>query len=339
MKDGLIKTIGRQLNIPYSSDAERVCQIIYSVAGKMALASLWDHSEGDNDVSIQHFKRRIQKVLDAYSAVYPAARFLLPEDKNGLIDDIYDIYLRTGYFYHSSHRISPAAPAKAGYQNCILLRGAVPDAPLCMSGLGYYAVRKEQTECPVSVMFDLQKQSFEDYLSELLGNSDWESASFPEDTEYLRLDPPFQRGYWQQRPVRDGRITLVRYGSPNKLYAFGRYDNGVVQQKAIPYWRLRNDHAQDPDNYEEYRRISTALLMRYGTLPAVTAKRKADLVEVSVGYRLPPTEEAFFRLYSWPSSYDISPQSQKLFTRKMSKEVFPVFKNHLESLGYRIAEG
>lgn len=339
MKDGLIRTIGRQLNIPYTSDAERLCQIIYSVAGKMALASLWDHNEGDTDVSIQHFKRRTLKILDAYSAVYPAVRFLLPDDKSGLIDDIYDIYLRTGHFYHSTHRISPAAPAKAGYQNCILIRGAVPDAPLCMSGLGHYAVQKEQSDCPVSSMFDLQKQSFGDYLSALLGNGDWEQASFPEDAEYLRLDPPFQRGYWQQQPVRDERITLVRYGSPNRLFAFCRYENGICQQKAIPCWRLRNDHAQDPDNYEEYRRIATALLMHYGTLPAVTVKRKANLVEITVGYRLPPTEEAFFRLYSWPSSYDISPQSQKLFTRKMSNAVFPVFRHHLESLGYRIVEG
>lgn len=339
MKNGLIRTIGTQLNIPYTSDRERACQIIYSVTGKMALASLWDQSEQEDDISIQHFKRRARKVLDAYSAVYPSVKFLIPDEKGGLIDDIYDIYYRTGYFYHSAHRISPAAPVMAVYQNCVLHRGTVPDAPLFMSGLGFYAVRKETAETPVAAMFDLQTQPYDAYLEEILNSSQWEIAKFPDDAEYLRLDPPFQRGYWQQQAIRDGRITLVRYGSPNKLFAFFKYENGVSQQKMIPHWRLCNDHSQDPENYEEYRRIATALLMRTGTLPTIKIKKATDFVEISVGYRLPPTEEAFFRLYSWPSSYDISPQSQKLFTRKMANAVYPVFRYHLESLGYRILEG
>lgn len=339
MKNGLIRTIGTQLNIPYTSDRERVCQIIYSVTGKMALASLWDQSEQEDDISIQHFKRRARKVLDAYSAVYPSLKYLIPDEKDDLIDDIYDIYYRTGYFYHSAHRISPAAPAMAVYQNCELYRGATPDAPLFMSGLGSYAIWREKADTPVSAMFDLQIHPFDAYLDEMLSSSEWETARFPDDAEYLRLDPPFQRGYWQQQAIRDGRITLVRYGLPNKIFAFFKYENGVSQQKVIPHWRLRNDHSQDPENYEEYRRIATALLMRAGTLPPIVVKRGNDLVEISVGYRLPPTEEAFFRLYSWPSSYDISPQSQKLFTRKMANAVYPIFRRHLESLGYRFVEG
>lgn len=339
MKDGLVKTIARQLNIPYTSDHDRICQIIYSVAGKMALASLWDQSEQEDDISIRHFKRRARKVLDAYCAVYPSVKFLIPDEKDGLIDDMYDIYYRTGHFYHSAHRISPAAPAMAVYQNCVLYRGVVPDAPLFMSGLGSYAVRREKQEVSVSTMFDLQRQPFDAYLDEILGSSQWETARFPDDAEYLRLDPPFQRGYWQQQAIRDGRITLVRYGSPSKIFAFFKYENGISKQKVIPHWLLRNDHAQAPENYEEYRRIATALLMRTGTLPPIKVKSEKDFVEISVGYRLPPTEEAFFRLYSWPSSYDISPQSQKLFTRKMANAVYPVFRYHLESLGYRILEG
>ena len=45
MINDLIVSIGRQLNIPQSDDNEWVCRVVYSVAGQMALASLWDHTE------------------------------------------------------------------------------------------------------------------------------------------------------------------------------------------------------------------------------------------------------------------------------------------------------
>jgi hypothetical protein len=208
-----------------------------------------------------------------------------------------------------------------------------------MSGLGFYSVQKIQTVASLSSMFDLQTQSFDEYLTELLSGNDWERVEWPENAEFLRLDPPFGRGYWQQRPIKDQRITLARYGGPNKIYAFCRFRDGYYEQQVIPYWRVRNDHAPEPENYEEYRRIATALLMRYRTLPPIKTTRRKGMVEISVGYRLPPTEEDFFRLYSWPNGYDISPYAQKVFTRTMSKEVYPAFRDHLESLGYQFVEG
>ena len=63
MINDLIVSIGRQLNIPQSDDNEWVCRVVYSVAGQMALASLWDHTEDGGSVSIQHFKSRIGRFL------------------------------------------------------------------------------------------------------------------------------------------------------------------------------------------------------------------------------------------------------------------------------------
>ena len=40
-----------------------VCRVVYSVAGQMALASLWDHTEDGGSVFIQHFKSRIGQFL------------------------------------------------------------------------------------------------------------------------------------------------------------------------------------------------------------------------------------------------------------------------------------
>ena len=81
MTNDLIASIGRQLNIPKSTDNEWICQIIYSVAGKMALASLWDRYEDKScSVSIQHFKNRAAQIFDAYEGIYPEIGFLFPKD-------------------------------------------------------------------------------------------------------------------------------------------------------------------------------------------------------------------------------------------------------------------
>ena len=66
MGNELIISIGRQLNIPGKVDNEWICRVIYSIAGQMGLASLWDYDEGEDTVSIQHFKERIAEIFAAY---------------------------------------------------------------------------------------------------------------------------------------------------------------------------------------------------------------------------------------------------------------------------------
>ena len=338
MTNDLIISIGKQLNIPTSDDNEWICQVVYSVAGQMALASLWDHSEESDSVSIQHFKNRIAQIFDAYEGIYPEIRFRLTEDRTGLIDEIYSIYLRNGFFYHSAYQISPAAPATSAFGNLTLYRGSSPDSRLFMSGLGYYSAQKSTTDRKAAEMFCLQEQSFESYLEELLGHGEWETVDWPDRTEFLRLDPPFKWGYWQQFPDKDGRISLARYGEPNKLLVFYRFMNGVYQQKPIPEWRIQDCFSDGTGSYGEYRRIATALLKQYGTLPEIRAKESGDLAEIRVGYRLPPSEEEFFKLYSWPTRYNFPAKSPLVFKRKMSKQIYPMFKHELESIGYCFVE-
>lgn len=73
MKDQLISEISKQLNIAETAGTESLCKAIYSATGKMALASIWDHPEDENFVSIQHFKKRAAQVLNAYLSIYPEA--------------------------------------------------------------------------------------------------------------------------------------------------------------------------------------------------------------------------------------------------------------------------
>ena len=338
MTSDLLTTIGRQLNIAKSAENEQLCQIVYSVAGQMALASLWDRTEDNVSISIQHFKKRIAQIFDAYQSLFPKLEFLFPKDRTVLIDEIYSIYLRNGFFYHSSHQISPAAHTEAGFGSLLLHRGSSPDSKLCMSGLGFYSIQNPVTDNTPTNMFGLQHQSFDGYLDELLSHGEWENVIWPDNTEFLRLDPPFKWGYWQQAPSNDGRISLARYGEPNRIFAFYRYHEGLYQQKAIPEWRLHSYFSNDSDGHGEYRRIATALLLQHHTLPKINVKFNGDLAEVKLGYRLPPSEEEFFKLYSWPVRYDFTAKTPQVFTRIMAKQLYPLFKHELETIGYCFVE-
>lgn len=339
MIDELISSIGKQLNISQSFDPIGVCQAIYSVAGKMALSSLWDHTEDEDTISVQHFKKRAAQIFDAYLSIYPKTVPFFPDNREYLINDIYEIYRRTGHFYHTSHKLSPAAPSYCQIDKVSLFRGGSPDSKHFMSGLGFYGIYVDQgAQKTVAEMFDLQTQPMANYLHELLQNGDWMSVEWPDGTDFLRIEPPFSHGYWKDQPDTNGKIALARYGEPNKIYAFYRYENGQFWQKIIPEWRVNDFRTNGQIGHGEYRRIAVALLASYNELPASTVKRNGNLVEIHLGYRLPPSEEDFFKLYSWPSNFDVSYDSPQLFTRTMSASVYPLFKHQLETIGYRFVE-
>lgn len=333
MMNDLFDSIGKQLNIPKSADDMWFCRIVYSVAGKMALASLWDHNEDNSSISIQHFKNRIRQIFDAYTGIYPDIEDKFFTDKSNLVDEIYSDYLRTGFIYHSAYKVSPALDAHASCDNLTLYRCAFPNVDLFMSGIGFYYPNESSDSLTVERLFGLQTESFDDYLNRLLNQNKWEFVECPENAEFLRLDPPFYRGYWKQTPDKNQRISLVRYGEPNRLFAFYRYYQGEYQQKTIPEWVLR-DCFSNETSYGEYRRIAVALFKKYNNLPSIKVKKNDNLVEIKVGYRLPPSEEDFFKLYSWPVRFKFTSDDPQVFTRIMAKPVYSMFKHTLETIGY-----
>ena len=343
IKDQLIESVRQQLNIAKGEDSAWICHAIYSLSGKMALASLWDHDEGKNYVSPQHFKQRASQIFIAYTAIYPQAASLLPLDPSDLVEDIYASYLRTGHFYHSPYKISPAQFTQCVSEKVMLYRGVSPNAKFSMSGLGFYSVHSETTDAPsIASRFGLQTQTLSEYLKELLDDDNWVETEWPLDAEFLRLEPSFSRGYWQEKPHTDGRISLMRYGNPNKLYSFYQFQQNQILQRAVPEWRIKDIRSESlnfSNDLSEYRRIAVALLDRYKALPSIKAKLEGEIAQVRLGYWLPPTEEDFFKLYSWPSEYLSSPQdfSQRV-NRKMSVPVYRVFRQHLETIGYQFEE-
>ena len=209
-----------------------------------------------------------------------------------------------------------------------------------MSGLGLYGVTKAAEHGQSAAeMFELQEQPLSDYLQEVLASNDWNEVEWPEDTEFLRLKPPFSREYWQEKPDKVEIPSMACYGAPNKLYVFYRWLNGHFEQKSIPSWRVDDFRTIGQPGYGEYRRIACGLLEAAQKLPPVVVKSASNhTVSIKLGYRLPPAEEDFFKLYSWPINFDITQKTPQVFQREMSEIVYPVFKQHLESIGYRFVE-
>ena len=103
--NGLLAEIAREFHIEQgkTESGERwKARIIYSLLGRMAYASLYDHLEEDEElpedksVSVSHFKRRISTLLDTYLRLYPEIRSTFPPESNELYGEIYDVYLKTG---------------------------------------------------------------------------------------------------------------------------------------------------------------------------------------------------------------------------------------------------
>ncbi len=342
MRNDLIRLIARDLGIPFSTENERLRQIVYSSAGKMALASLWEQEDGEKTVSIEYFKSRLQRTFDAFCDIFPL-ELRLSDDRSGLIGDIYDIYRRTGHFYHQNKKISPAAPASAPLEKISLLRGVSPASRTRMSGLSFYTVRSNiasGSPSLVAAMFGLPLQPTEEYLRELTEGWEWEPLNdgWLESTEFLRLEPPFSRGYWQPTPYYDKALALGRNGEFNKTYFFYRYEDGRFLRKVIPEWRVRDFRAESSSSNGEYRRIAAALLKANRTLPQVNVTISGGMADVKPGYRFPPAEEDFFRLYSWPTNYDITEKEPQVFRRKMTLCVYSAFKAQMEASGYCFVE-
>lgn len=336
MNTKMAKEIAMKLNIKKSHDDSWLRQMIYSVAGKMAMASLWDLREDDQPVSIKHFKDSLGKSFESFSFIYPQTLVFEEKNREDLINEIYDIYRRNGYFYHSPYRLSPAIPVSSGNGDISLYRGMSPSENHFMSGLGFYSFKKDNDNVPIQEMFGLQAQLMEEYLKNVLEEEGWIlKEDVPLHSEFLQIKPPFTNSYWKKEPDTNGKVSLFRYGEPQRIYGFYRYDNGKFWEKGIQPWRITDFRFDGYNSRNEYRRIATSLLKKYEVLPEIKANIKEHLVEIYLGYRLPPTEEDFFKLFSWPIIFNGRTQN---FRRIMAKEVYPLFKDQLKIIGYEFRE-
>ena len=59
-------------------------------------------------------------------------------------------------------------------------------------------------------MFGLEQQALWDLWNSTLTTASWKAApSLEQNTEYLRLKPPFSRGYWENKPDTTGLVSIL----------------------------------------------------------------------------------------------------------------------------------
>ena len=271
------------------------CRIVYSVLGRLALASLWDQLEDDQPeeeqtISIIHFKDKIGQAAYGYTQLYPELRSAFcGEPLQTITDEIYEILFRAGYFYHKRNRIAPCMPCGCAVGNLCFTRGLKPGTPQLVSGLGSYQNRSKGLKrlIPVGEMFHLDCSDILLPWQELSAEPVWEPLLVDANVEYLRLKAPFTREYWVKKPD-SGIVSLCRVitqGVPR--YYLYQADHKQVLCSPIPGWRLMDPMHADDAGRSNYRLYSNSLLANLGVLPPTRYHIDGETVSIDVGYLRP----------------------------------------------------
>ena len=327
--NGLLRKISDEYGIKQGkteNESMWKARIVYTLLGQMGLSSLYDEYP-EEIVSITHFKSRIKTILKTYIELYPndLSSVFIADDKD-FADEIYEVYLKTGHFYHINFNIRSAKENSASYHGVELLRGYSPEIKHNVSGLGNYQKTNHEDD-PASVvrMFRLSENDLATSWNILVTNTaEWRKMQPDADTEYLRMEPPFTRSYWINRPYKDKGVSIMRSGMTGKqIYYLYRYDGKDILVHQLAEWQTAD---------AEYINLSNACLYVNGVLPSTRCHDDGDIIHVRLHYLLPPAKLNLIKLYSWPDNLGniTSP-----FNRIMNRDVFEMIKDILSLQGYQ----
>lgn len=326
----LLKVASRYNIIKGTEESENdwKARLVYSICGMMAYASLWDESE-EETVSIVHLKSKVRSILNSYESMYSELSQYLPNTTEELEEEIVGLFLKTGVAYQRPYQIASAMKHEEAFGNILFQRGIALDNIACVSGIGFYAKQSEEVISDgIKSMFGLEQEHLLDLWRSTVAAASWKTdLSLEHNIKYLRLKPPFTRGYWVDKPERNGKISILRVELTGlQLYYLYRYAGTKLEVSPLPQWQV--------EEYN-YRTLASACLLTYGTLPPIKYEEDGALVYLSMNYLLPPRELNFLKLYSWPKTCKTIPSD---FRRKLSKEVFIAIKSILLDAGYEFKE-
>lgn len=302
-------------------------RIIYSVLGRMALSSLLDKGEEDN-ASIVHMKKRIKVLEMHYRDMYPELIRRWPVDPEAISDEIYDIFLHTGMIYHEPNRILVAAKSEATVAGIRFTRGGDLETRQKVCGLGTYMMDSSGTDKGSLLdMFQMETMPLLQLWDTYVNRARWSTFKEVPGTEYLRMIPPFSRGYWVDKPERNGNVSLLRTGFKGaQLYYLYKMEEGRILASQLPQWLVEGYH---------YRLLANACLRSNCVLPPSVYKYDGDLVYLRFEYLPPPEEHYFWKLYTWPLSVSSVPGN---FNRICLRQVFFAIRSVMQKQGYEFKE-
>jgi len=334
---GMFDEIAFSLNITRGTDEPEenwIERVIYSAAGRAALYSLYDHLEDEESVSITHFKNRAKREIMALCA---AGHITSITDEAGQIcDEIYEEYVSTGYLYHLKGPVEAVPDIAASGKLVKFVRGAVFNNRTKASGLGCYFLPSDKEDDRLSThmpctdfyqMFHINRMQLDSYYRALIRRSTWRPFNGSDDIEFLRMNGSFTKGgYWCQKPLKDGTVSLLREGRQGKKqYYLYKYEDNRIYISVLPDWLTEK---------KEYRQIANCILFHRGTLPASVVHMGENLVQLHVGYLYPPPIQNVIMLYSWPEFLN----DMTKFHRVMNRQVWESIRAALEPLGYKFKE-
>lgn len=302
-------------------------RIIYSILGRMALASLFDMEDEDKS-SVVHMKRRVENLIEHYREMYPELDVLTMADSEELSNEIYDIYLHTGAIYHEPNRVILSAKTDAVVDGIKFTRGYEIEAKQFVSGLGtYMTAGNTNGRHSVSDMYQLENIPLLERWDLCIKNAKWTEFAPETSIEYLRTVPSFRKGYWVDKPDESGKISILRTGFKSaKLYYLYKAEDEKILASQLPQWQV--------EDYN-YRSLANACLCQEGVLPPSRYRYDGELVYLKFEYLPPPIELYFWKLYSWPSSVASIPSD---FNRVLMRPIFEAIKTVMEQQGYEFVK-
>lgn len=317
-------------------------RIVYSIICRMAHAALWDELEDwslreeGEQISIIHFKNRIEKTLKGYLEMYSELRTIFSMTTSDLSQYIYNLFGATGQFYHNPYRISPPKHSNALVLKVCFERGVSPLNRVCMSGAGMYS-KSAKTDNTINIesMFDLHKASIDKILDPYVENIIWSDIDINGDIEYLNENPQFNRGYWINRPSKEREISIARIKNSG-VYNYYFYKNkNRLEYCLIPEYLYHFKPAASYHTSFMIGGLANSVLKRLEKLPPIRYHIDGAVVYVNINYLLPPNEMNLLCLYSWPGDMQ---NFDSRFKRILSVDVFLAIKSIFELEGFIFLE-
>ena len=283
-------------------DYER--RLLWSALGRMAEAALHDRYDGmpEGEISVTRFRRRIEHLIEAYDALFPAIGFRAAlagqEDASlaGGADALYRLMLENGMAYHRASYVAPPRAVRQPLGGIVFIRGQMPPAEECASGFSAYQLREKWQGQPadasqaeaVRAMFQLDAPLDEGLPDCLAAHAVFSPVPEGARLMYLRTDGEFLKGYWQAHPSSEFTLGREKDAFGAMCYYLCRMpQHGRAERWKIPEWC---DHGL----------LAHSFLLQMGTLPSTHFRRDGAIVHLRCGYQYPREEQRFLAYVSWP---------------------------------------
>lgn len=298
-------------------------RVSYSALGRIALASLWDITDDQVDsISTDYFKQNIEKHVVAFNHLFELNFY-----RERVSSVLLKIYLQGGLMYQKGNRLVPSMGKKIIFKNIELIRTSALNKNPKMSGFGFYRdvkVGNNKTDIDDVMKFcGITNNSLEQIYKDLEVQADWSQVG--QYKKKLRfLDENSQELEWSrstnEQKSSPHEFSLLKNSKGNYQLYFMDGEKIYISSLALS---LYNNSA---------RKLADSIMQHEGKLPKIKYVINKKFAKVKLVRELPPREQLFFNMYSWPTDSMLEKKRGM-----MTIEIFLVFHKMMKRLGYKFS--